>query len=85
MIRVVQCQHGDPGKRLAWGPRIAGLRISLTDGGEWILAGESHFEFPLSFSIEGSTSLEDTLLLHHSCCLCRFFVAHIPHADQFIC
>jgi hypothetical protein len=58
MIRVVQHQHGDLGQRLAWDPRIAGLSISLTDGGEWILAGESHFDFPLSFNIEGSTSLE---------------------------
>jgi hypothetical protein len=58
MIRVVQRQHGDLGQRLAWDPGIAGLSISLTDGGEWILAGESHFDFPLSFSIEGSTSLE---------------------------
>jgi hypothetical protein len=57
MIRVVQHQRGDLGKRLAWDPGIAGLSISLTDGGEWILAGESHFDFPLSFSIEGSTSL----------------------------
>jgi hypothetical protein len=29
----------------------------LTDGGEWILAGENHFGFPLSFSFEGSMSL----------------------------
>jgi hypothetical protein len=58
MIRVVQHQRGDLGQRLAWDPRIAGLSISLTDGGEWILAGESHFDFPLSFNIEGSMSLE---------------------------
>jgi hypothetical protein len=30
----------------------------LTDGGEWTLAGESYFDFPLSFSVEESTSLE---------------------------
>jgi hypothetical protein len=58
MIRVVRRQHGDLGQRLAWDPGIVGLSISFTDGGKWVLAGESHFDFPLSFSIEGSTSLE---------------------------
>jgi hypothetical protein len=29
----------------------------LNDGGEWIFAGESHFDFPLSFSVGGSMSL----------------------------
>jgi hypothetical protein len=58
MIKVVQRQQGDLGQRLDWDLGIAGISISLTDGGEWILAGESHFEFPLSFNIEGSTSLE---------------------------
>jgi hypothetical protein len=38
MVRVVQCQHGDPWQRLAWDPRIAGLSISLTDKGEGTLA-----------------------------------------------
>jgi hypothetical protein len=38
MIIVVQRQHGDLGQRLAWEPRIARLSISLTDGGEWVLA-----------------------------------------------
>ena len=38
------------------GPGIAGLIISLTN--EWTLAGESYFDFPLSFSIEDSTPLE---------------------------
>jgi hypothetical protein len=58
MVRVVQCQSGDLWQRLAWDPRIAGLSISLTDGGKWNLAGESYFDFPLSFSVEESTSLE---------------------------
>jgi hypothetical protein len=58
MVRVVQRQHGDLWQRLAWDPGIAGLSISLTDGGEWTLAGESYFDFPLSFSVEESTSLE---------------------------
>jgi hypothetical protein len=58
MIRVVQRQHGDLWQRLARDSGIAGLRISLTDGGEWTLAGESYFDFPLRFSVEESTSLE---------------------------
>jgi hypothetical protein len=37
MIIVVQRQRGDLWQRLAWDPRIAGLSISLTDGGEWTL------------------------------------------------
>jgi hypothetical protein len=57
MIKVVQRQRDGPCQRLAWDPGITGLGISLTDGGEWIFAGESHFDFPLSFSIGGSTSL----------------------------
>jgi hypothetical protein len=56
MIRVVQRQRGDPWQRLAWDPGIAGLGISLTGRGEWIFARENHFDFPLSFSIEGSMS-----------------------------
>jgi hypothetical protein len=58
MVSVVQCQHGDLRQRLAWDPGIAGLSISLTDRGEWTFAGESCFDFPLSFSVEESTSLE---------------------------
>jgi hypothetical protein len=58
MVRVVQRQHGDLWQRLAWDPGIAGLSISLTDRGEWTLAGESYFDFPVSFSVEESTSLE---------------------------
>jgi hypothetical protein len=57
MIRVVQRQRDGPFQRLAWDPGISGLGISLTDGGEWIFAGENHFDFPLSFSFGGSTSL----------------------------
>jgi hypothetical protein len=58
MVIIVQCQHGDLRQRLAWDPGIAGLSISLTDMGEWTFAGESCFDFPLSFSVEESTSLE---------------------------
>ena len=57
MIKVVQCQHDGPFYILAWDPRITVLRISLTDVGKWIFAGEYHFDFPLSFSIGESTSL----------------------------
>jgi hypothetical protein len=59
MVRVVQRHHGDIWQRISWDPRIAGLRISLTDRGKWTLAGESYFDFPVSFSVEESTSLED--------------------------
>jgi hypothetical protein len=58
MVGVVQRQHGDLRQRLAWDPGIAGLSISITDRGEWTIAGESCSEFPLSFSVEESTSLE---------------------------
>jgi hypothetical protein len=58
MVSIVQCQHGDLRQRLAWDPGIAGLSISLTDRGEWTFAGESCLDFPLSFSIEESTSVE---------------------------
>jgi hypothetical protein len=37
---------------------IAGLGISLTDRGKWTFAGESFSDFPLSFSVEVSSSLE---------------------------
>jgi hypothetical protein len=40
-----------------WELGIAGLGISLTDGGEWILAGGNHFDFPLSFNFESNMSL----------------------------
>jgi hypothetical protein len=58
VVRVVQGQHGDLRQRLAWDPGIAGLSISLTDRGEWTFAGESYSNFPFSFSVEGSTTLE---------------------------
>jgi hypothetical protein len=58
MIKVVQRQRGDIWQRLPWDPGIAGLSISSTNGGEWTLAGESYFDFQLSFSIEESMSLE---------------------------
>jgi hypothetical protein len=57
VVRVVQGQHGDLRQRLAWDPGIAGLSISLTDRGEWTIAGESYSNFPLSFSVERSASL----------------------------
>jgi hypothetical protein len=44
-------------QRLAWDPGIVGLSSSLTDRGEWTIAGESYFDFPLSFSVERSASL----------------------------
>jgi hypothetical protein len=61
MVRVVQCQRGDLWQRLAWDPGIAGLSISLTNRGEWTLAGERYFDFPVSFGAEESTSLEGVL------------------------
>jgi hypothetical protein len=57
-VEVVQGQHRDLRQRLACDPRIVGLRISLTDRGEWTFAGESCSNFPFSFSVEGSTMLE---------------------------
>jgi len=57
MVRVVQCQHEDLRQRLAWDPRIAGLSSSLTDKGEWTMAGESYSNFPLIFSVEWSASV----------------------------
>jgi hypothetical protein len=35
------------------------LSSSLIDRGEWTIAGESYFDFPLSFSVERSASLAD--------------------------
>ena len=58
MVSTVQCQYEDLRQRLAWDPGIAGLSISLNDKGEWTLAGEICSDFPLSFSVDGSTSLE---------------------------
>jgi hypothetical protein len=59
MVRVVQRLHSDLRQRQAWDSGIAGLRISLNDRGKWTFAWESWFDFPLSFSVEGSTSLKD--------------------------
>jgi hypothetical protein len=59
MVRVVEDQHGDLRQRLSWDPGIVGLRISLTDRGEWTFAGESCSDFPWSFNVDGSTSLEN--------------------------
>jgi hypothetical protein len=58
MVRVVQGQHGDLRQRLAWDPGIAGWSISLVDIGEWTFAGGSCSNFPFSFSVEGSTTLQ---------------------------
>jgi hypothetical protein len=57
MVRVVQCHHEDLRQRLAWDPGIAGLSSSLTDRGEWTMAGESYSNFPLIFSVERSASV----------------------------
>jgi hypothetical protein len=57
MIRVEQHQHDGPCHRLALDPGITELGISLTDGDEWIFTRGSHFDFLVSFSIGGSTSL----------------------------
>jgi hypothetical protein len=57
MVRVVQCQHEDLRQRLAWDPWITGLSSSLTDKGEWTIAGESYSNFPMIFSVERSASL----------------------------
>jgi hypothetical protein len=59
MVRVVQGQHGDLRQRLAGDQGIAGLIISMTDRGKWTFIGESCFDFPLSFSVGESPSLED--------------------------
>jgi hypothetical protein len=57
MVRVVHYQHEDLRQRLAWDPGIAGLSSSLTDRGEWTMAGESYLNFPLIFSVERSASI----------------------------
>jgi hypothetical protein len=71
MVRVVQRQHGDLRQRLAWDPGIAGLSISLTDRGEWTFVEKSCFDFPLSFSVEESTSLEGVSRRSCSTSLCH--------------
>jgi hypothetical protein len=57
MVRAVQCQCEDLRQRLAWDPWIIGLSSSLTDRGEWTIAGESYSNFPLIFSVKRSASL----------------------------
>ena len=57
VVRVVQCQHEDLRQRLAWDPGITGLGIAQIHRREWTIAGESYSNFPLSFSVERSTSL----------------------------
>jgi hypothetical protein len=57
-VTIVQCKHEDLRQRLAWDPGTIGLSSSLTDRGEWTIAGESYSNFLLSFSIERSASLE---------------------------
>jgi hypothetical protein len=57
MVKVVQCQHEDFRQRLAWDPGIIGLSSSLTDRGEWTIAGEIYSNFPLSFSVKRSAPL----------------------------
>jgi hypothetical protein len=57
VVRVVQCRHEALRQRLAWDLGIAGLSSSLTDRGEWTIAGESYSNFPLSFSVERSAPL----------------------------
>jgi hypothetical protein len=55
---IVQCQHGDLRQRLAWDLGIAGMYISLIDRGEWTIARETCSNFPFSFNVEESTTLE---------------------------
>jgi hypothetical protein len=66
MDRVVQCQHEDRRQRLAWDPVIAGLSSSLTDRGEWTIAGESYSNFPFSTTLEGASRRScSTSFWHH--------------------
>jgi hypothetical protein len=74
MVRVVQRQHGDLRQRLAWDLGIAGLNISLIDRGEWTFVGESSFDFPSSFSVEESTSLES---VSQRSCSTSFWHQHV--------
>jgi hypothetical protein len=64
--RVVQCQQEDHRQRLAWDPGIAGLSSSLTDRGEWTIAGESYSNFPFSTALEGASRRScSTSFWHH--------------------
>jgi hypothetical protein len=55
MDKVVQCQQEDRRQRLAWDLGIVGLSSSLTDRGEWTIAGESYSNFPFSTTLEGAS------------------------------
>jgi hypothetical protein len=57
-VRVVQCRHEYLRQRLAWDPRIAGLRSSLTDRGECTIVGEGYSNIPLIFTVERSDRLQ---------------------------
>jgi hypothetical protein len=64
--KVVQCLQEDHRQRLSWDPGIAGLSISLTNRGEWTIAGESYFNFPFSTVLEGASRRScSTSLWHH--------------------
>jgi hypothetical protein len=65
--RVVQFQQEDRRQWLAWDPRIAGLSSSLTDRGEWTIAGESYSNFPFSTALEGASwrSCSTSFWHHH--------------------
>jgi hypothetical protein len=66
MDRVVQFQQEDRRQRLAWDPGIAGLSSSLTDRGEWTIAGESYSNFPFSTTLEGASRRScSTSFWHH--------------------
>ena len=66
MDKVVQFQQEDRQQRLAWDPRIVGLSSSLTDRGEWTIAGESYSNFPFSTVLEGASPRScSTSLWHH--------------------
>jgi hypothetical protein len=66
--RVVQCQQEDHRQRLAWDPGIAGLSSSLTDRGEWTIAGESYSNFPFSTALEGAS--RDLVVPHSGIIMC---------------
>jgi hypothetical protein len=51
--RVVQFQQEDHRQRLAWDSGITGLSSSLTERGEWTIAGESYSNFQFSTALEG--------------------------------
>jgi len=71
MVGVVQCRYEDLRQRLPWDPGIAGLSNSLTNRGEWTIAGESYSNFPFSVSVEGSIALEGVSW--------RYFITSVRH------